>query len=179
MDLGFHLKPLHLICSLTEAKQLFNPQHGRFFPSFQVHVKTCFYSSQNTDWLAVTLHPWRMSHLWDCLLAQVSPCPSCVCQAAWRQHLSAKWRLRAEGQLGKWHVASAREVRWLECRGGRDCGLSIAVQVPYAQSQPWMAWMVWSKTVNRSFIAASILYYLHQSQTDLVLPQLLWKETLS
>lgn len=110
-----------------------------------------------------------------CLSDQVSPCPSCARQGAWRQHLSAKWQLRAEGSLasGMWPVHGKQDG--LERRGGRDCGLFITVEVPYAQGQPWMGWMVWSKTVNRSFIAANILYYLHQSQTDLVLPQ----ETLS
>lgn len=48
---------------------------------------------------------WAVSGRIACLSAQVSPCLGCACQAAWRQQLSAKWQLRAEGQLGKWHAA--------------------------------------------------------------------------
>lgn len=90
---------------------------------------------------------------------------------------NGSWEQR--GRLASGTRPRAWEARWIWMQRGRDCRLSVAVQVPYAQGQPWMAWMVWSKTVSRSFMAANILCYLHQSQTDLVLLQVLWKETLS
>lgn len=145
-----------------------------FFLLSQYKLKHAFILPQTQTSSTMTLHPWRMScpGRITCFSAYFGPCPDCACQAA-------KWQLRAEEQLGKWHVASAWEARWARMQRGRDCGLCIAVQVPRAQGQPWMTLMVWSKTVNRSLMAANILYHLHQSQTDLALQQLLWKETLS
>lgn len=122
---------------------------------------------------------WRMSCLCaDCPpsrsgCALPRPCTSRSLETA----LSSQLAAAAEGQFGKWHVRGRKDGP--ECRGGRGFGCLWQYRYHMLRVSPETAWVVWIRAVNRSSTAAKILYCLYQSQTDLNLPQLHWKEILS
>lgn len=104
--------------------------------------------------------PWvSLPGGWAVSVSIAWPCTPSSLETA----VSSQTAAAAEGQFGRWHMARAWQARWAWMQRGKGFRLCVAVQVPYAQGQPWTAWVVWSEAVNRSLIAAKILYCLYQA----------------
>lgn len=141
-----------------------------FYLLSQYELKHVF-TLPKAAWLPMVSLPGGWVSLWGLPSFPLRLLPALPCTSSSLDTvLSSQMATVAEGHFGKWHLASPWEARWAWMQRGKGFWLSVAVQVPYAQGQPWTAWVVWS---NRSLTAAKILYYLYQ--TGLGPPQLLWK----